>query len=232
MSPLQPKYLPFIATKASNPKDLDQALKLGLQWLSAAETPGGDGVIFLPSKDQAETSSLGDVIGSSAAKELKGGGSIELGSRRVHLATNRTYVMERDGIGPVLALWADDDSMARLHMSPEISAICLVEWLEGDAAIWKCAMRPTDVVTKTRFACPVASLDPEVEVGLREVSSSINLTMGLGHPLDRASVEKLLQRLRANGKSWTADAIRIWAYANGWRPEGAKELANLAERCS
>lgn len=56
----------------------------------------------------------------------------------------------------------------------------------------------------------------------------VNLTTGLSYPMVRPKAIWAFKMLRDAGYTWEPDEIRSWGLADGWRPSGAKDPAEVA----
>jgi hypothetical protein len=63
---------------------------------------------------------------------------------------------------------------------------------------------------------------------LRELTDSVNLSSGLGHPNDRSSAIEVLAILRDAGLSFTPEGVRAWLVAQGhWQPAHANDVESV-----
>ena len=65
---------------------------------------------------------------------------------------------------------------------------------------------------------------------IETLSSIVNVTAGLAHPLDEARAKELFRALHADGTLLVFGEVEAVALANGWPARHAKSLAVLAER--
>lgn len=201
----------------------DDALRKALQWVVlTAKEERTDVVIVAHAKSNAEN--LSRVIGERATKELLAGKQVNADGVAIALVTARKGYSGVAGRA-VLALWADDDVLAKLDDSwPK--AICLVPWTNDDGATWKRTWSPVDIASGA--AAPTSTgISPLVRAALRSLTNGVNLGTGLGHPSDREAAIETLRILRNAGERLDPDAIRGWAARHGWQARGADELAEI-----
>ena len=201
----------------------DDALRKALQWLVlTAKDEKTEGVIVTYAKGNAEN--LGRVLGEAATKQLLAGRQVNADGVLVSLVTARKGYSAVAG-RVVLALWADDDVLAKLDDSwPK--AICLVPWTDDDGGTWKATWAPVDIASG-KAAPASAGLSPLTRAALRSLTSSVNLGTGLGHPSDRDAAIETFRILKNAGEQLDPDAIRAWAAKNGWQARGADEVAEI-----
>jgi hypothetical protein len=70
--------------------------------------------------------------------------------------------------------------------------------------------------------------DPIVRVALDVVSH--NKETGLLHPSDKSSAVNAFRLLRDKGHRYSPVEIKQWALENGWSPQHAGELADVARK--
>lgn len=64
---------------------------------------------------------------------------------------------------------------------------------------------------------------------IEALSSIVNVSTGLAHPLDEARAKELFKALHAHGEKLTHEAVEQLAIANDWPSRHAQSLAELAE---
>ena len=68
---------------------------------------------------------------------------------------------------------------------------------------------------------------------IEALSTVVNVSTGLAHPLDDARAKELFKALRIEGESLTYDAVQKLALENHWPERHADSLAELAQHiCS
>lgn len=203
----------------------DEAIANGILWLQQyAEQAGSAAAVVVPSLRQVESlaSKLG--VGEAVLKKQRRFrlGSVDVG---VMIKKDLTYASFE---GPMLGLWVDDQLLPKMEaMRP--AAICAIPWLHKDIEKWKAARAPHDLRTGHQASEPRIS-NRVVEAALSNLTSSVNLSTGLGHPSDKDHAVGIFRALVAARETFDTDEIRAWAAANGWDADDADELADLAGR--
>jgi hypothetical protein len=77
---------------------------------------------------------------------------------------------------------------------------------------------------------PPDTLSEPVEEALKQLTSTINLGTGLGHPLDKKHAERTIDKLRSEGHSFDPAEIRRWAQRNNWSSGAAADLEAIARK--
>ena len=130
--------------------------------------------------------------------------------------------------GPVFVPWAHDPLIDKVEeMHPP--AICAQPWALNDLSVWRRSWALADPRTGAQVTTPV-KLSDVVTAALEDLTHSVNLGTGLGHPSDKASAVDLLKALHHGGEILDRDAVRAWAAGHGWEPRHAQRLGELAEK--
>jgi hypothetical protein len=210
--------------------DATNAVVLGIQWLLARDD--GELLVLVPQKSQFHHRTiLHEVIGEDVARGLgRGRGLIGNPPRAVYASTLRGFPPADWPGGSVLALWADPKMLGKLDQSRRVTAVCAVPWSRADeVAMWASARGAVDLSRpNARQPEPPTIHDPVVEVAMRGLTTSVNLSSVLLDPRDRAYAIGTFRVLQAGGHGWDPDEIKTWALANGWEMEGAERLREYA----
>ena len=108
--------------------------------------------------------------------------------------------------------------------------LIFLPWLEEESNNWIDRWNP--IILGEESKSPISLLGPVVEKELADLTSLINLSTGLGHPLDKKHAEDTFKKLRASGETIDPNDIKNWAIRNGWVPKHADRLAKLASKYS
>ncbi|KPD24027.1 DUF1889 family protein [Idiomarina zobellii] len=73
-------------------------------------------------------------------------------------------------------------------------------------------------------------MTPVVEEALKSLTTRVNLSTGLAHPLDSDSAKEMFKILSEHGESLNGNEITTWAAQNGWSNRHASELGDLGEK--
>ena len=199
----------------------DDAVRLGLAWFAQAAAAAGGGTLHVPGLRNLE--SLSHII-SNIDKIIKDK-VFTLNGVRVNVATPRTGTVT----GAVLALWTDDKILQEIEDRAMPSAICAIPWLRKHIVDWVAAFSPKELRTGSRGE-EAKIANPVVEEALKGLTSSVNLSTGLGHPSDHDAAVWTFRALKDAGETFVPDEVRAWAAAHNWRLKDAAELAEIAQK--
>lgn len=206
----------------------DDALRDGLKWLlHYADEHGHDrAAVFVPTLRQAE--SLGRVLGREAAKRLKRDREVAIDHLTLELLI-ASNLGARCSDAPLLAVWVDDKQLDKLDgLAPP--AICVVPWLKDDIEGWKDSWNPGDARTGESGDRRSTVTNTVVVAALESLTGRVNLSTGLSHPYDKAAAVSLFQFLLGAGEQFEPGQVRAWAVRNGWHPDDARELGDVAQK--
>ena len=71
-------------------------------------------------------------------------------------------------------------------------------------------------------------MSPLLVEALKTITRGTNLETGLAHGSDMEKAKEMFALLKRRGETLHAREIAAWAAANGWRPDDARELGDLA----
>ena len=184
--------------------------------------------LVVPSKGNLSSIVVGKFLGEPASKRLMAGETVTLGGN-VHIRCECPKTLKkRSEPDVVLAFYISSDDLNVIDSLHGTHAAIFVPWLDADGVAWQRTWNaevPGQPVVETAPA-----LDPTVEAGLRSLTNHVNLSTGLSHPSDMRDAKKLFTDLRASRTTYDPAEIRVWAVRNGWRPDDADELMQLATR--
>lgn len=133
--------------------------------------------------------------------------------------------------GPVLAPWANEKVLEAVDQwSARITSVCVLKWLEDDAASWLAARGAQDATSPGGSPVSATISDPVVEAAMREITEVINLGNDLLQGNDRTDTIRRLQYLAGHGHALVPSELEAWALANGWSMAGATRLREVATR--
>jgi hypothetical protein len=206
----------------------DDAVRDGFAWLLRSAVEGGSSraAVFVSGLRQLE--SLGRAIGTDAADGLHKDREVRLDGVVIEALTARKLPSSFEE-GPILAVWVDDEQLDKLD-GLRAPGLCAIPWAHGDIDGWRAAWDPIDVRTGQNVGLEEAIENPVVVRAMESLTTSVNLSTGLGHPSDKESAIGMFRILTAEGEPFEPDQIRAWAVRHGWQPRHARDLAVLAEK--
>jgi hypothetical protein len=199
----------------------DDAVRRGLVWLMQEAKDVGGGTLHVPGLDSL--GSLSHIISNIDA--IAKSKSFNLNGVRIGIATLRTG----DVRGAVLALWTDDRTLEGIEDRSMPPTICAIPWNGKDIDKWVAAFGPTELRTGATPDTTTVS-NPVVVEAMKSLTSSVNLSTGLGHPSDHDAAVWTFRALKEAGEALLPEEVRAWAAAHNWRLKDATELAEIAQK--
>jgi len=193
------------------------------------KTGASDVILLTHTKNQLNHTSLAGFLGDNTLRELSKG-PVGLGDDiRLRSETMRT-IGASVGNSVVLVYYAATDILDLVDGLRSIAGVVAVPDHPKDGDDW--AERWGAIIPGQQNTSAGAPLidDPIVERALESLSSSINLSTGLGHPRDKEQANEVLRILRAHGHADPTARIKSWAIRRGWRPKDAAKLEELSRK--
>jgi hypothetical protein len=119
--------------------------------------------------------------------------------------------------------------MNKLDDSLGAQAIVYLPWNDPEGREWQATWNP-ETIGPSATKVSAAGLSTPVEEALGQLTRSINLGTGLGHPSDKKHAERVIDKLRADGHSFDPAEVRRWAQRNGWSSNAAADLESIARK--
>jgi len=168
-------------------------------------------------------------LGDAVSKALSKGQTIPLpGGGHIRHETMRSY-RSTSFRGIVLALHPEKKMLNAVDAARLAQAVIVVPWLRDDVAEWVSTWQPAIPGQPTPTAPPHVQ-NSVVSVALEHLTGSINLSTGLGHPLDHASAVHLFRLLKKHGEDFDPAEVRAWAVTHSWHPNAADDLEDVAAK--
>ena len=199
----------------------DDAVRRGLVWLVQEAKEAGEGTLHVPGL--ANLRSLSHIISNIDA--IAKNKVFTLNGVRIGIATLRTGEVK----GAVLALWTDDKALEGIEDRWMPPAICAIPWNGKDIDRWVASFGPTEIRTGAASE-PTTVSNPVVVEALKSLTSSVNLSTGLGHPSDHDAAVWTFRALKDAGETFSPEEVRAWAAAHNWRLKDAAELSDIAQK--
>lgn len=129
----------------------------------------------------------------------------------------------------VVAFWPTARDLDKLDGLAGVEALAVVPWLEDEIETWRRARAAIDLLGDAPVAEPPVIADPVVKAAMRSLTSRVNLSSGLSHPMDRSAAIQAFKILVRNGHRYDPQEVQTWAMANGWAADDARRLSDYAE---
>jgi hypothetical protein len=185
--------------------------------------------LVVPRKGGWEHTIVAEALGQAIAKALQKGQRVKVTDDvTMTLESSQTFRASVDQ-GLLVGAHISIKDMNKLDDAWGAQAIMYLPWTDKEGQEWHATWHPETVGPKTQNAPPSSLLKP-VEEALRELTESINLGTGLGHPSDKKHAERAFDRLRSEGHSFDPAEVRRWAQRNGWSSNAAADLEAVARR--
>jgi hypothetical protein len=186
--------------------------------------------LVMPNKKEFQQSIVAEFLGAAASKSLAKGKSVVLGKNgpSVKLESPETF-SRHTSHGVVIGGHISGGEQRRLESTLDAKAIFYLPWTRDEAVEYLTTWRPV-VIGPVKLAPADDTLPLEVETALDRLTNRVNLSTGLGHPLDKAAAKQMVQTLKADGYSLDPDAIGRWALRHGWDSAAAAKLESLVRK--
>lgn len=186
--------------------------------------------LIVPKKGGWEHSVVAEVLGPSFVKALSKGHPVNV-TPGVTMALESTQTFRssaRDGL--LVGAHVSATDMNRLDNSWSAQAIMYLPWNESEEQEWRATWQPETIGPQNTPAPANTSLSAPVEEALKRLTDDINLSTGLGHPLDKKKAEQTFDRLRSKGHAFDPAEVRRWAQRHHWSSSAAADLEKVAQK--
>lgn len=211
------------------PRDMpeEEQVRAGFTTLQRELMDGQRAVLYLPSKQQVEWGFIPQAIGDGPAKALKKGQSVTIGRGSITLETEQTARWIPQDARVVLGVYPSKVMLDRIDAAGHVELVVIADPTEAEWTRWHDTWQP--IVPGRAAVATAAALSPFLEEAMRSLTGRINLSTGLTHPRDRAAAIHLFRFLDQSGEAFDAAELRAWAARNGWTPDGANQLREVAQ---
>lgn len=205
------------------------ALKKALEIGKKAQPPASEYILMTHTKPQLSQTALSSHIGVDNAKALLANKVINIteGCDLRHATLHTLPNSAQQAM--VIAYFAEEKMMEKIDSLAGLIGIVVVPESSNTVDTW--SKRWTHAVHGEPPTAPVKLIsDRVVEKALQGLSGTVNLSIGVMHPLDKDQANETLRILRNKGHALEPDKIKSCAIQNGWKPTAADELAKLAAK--
>ncbi len=216
----------YINSQGPNP----QVIEEGLRWLDSicASTQKCDGLLAFLGKSQSERV-MSQVIGEHLAKALAKNQKVKLPNSPVELSlmTERERLYTWDS--PVLVVYPSKKLLDKVDSLFGVTHVLVIPWTLEEIQYWIDTWGAYELGTQPTKSKRRLVSNPVVEEALRSLTVGVNVSTGIGHPLDKASTIDLFRRLKAASEHFDPEEVRAWLVAEGnWKPKYADDVAEVA----
>lgn len=185
-------------------------------------------ILLLPTQRHIQSQTMETAVGQHIARALVKRKLVSLpGGWNLTLKTARTF---RDSwtSDVILAVYPTKQMLDQIDTATNAAALIVVPWTMEEVTQWRRAWNPH--VLGEPLTIPeqlIGSL--LVEEALKMLTGRVNLRTGLSHPSDKDAAVQVFRILFENQEPYDPDSVRAWALRNGWDPEGANQLREVAQ---
>lgn len=131
--------------------------------------------------------------------------------------------------GPVLALYPSSKLLDKIDGIPGVTSVLVVPWLEIEVDPWIKTWLALPLGSTQDVKAPSYDMDPVLISALRSLTERVNLSTGIGHPLDHSAAIWMFRILRKGGVKFDPGAVKGWLMSEGkWTPQGANAVQKVA----
>ncbi|WP_107867204.1 hypothetical protein [Neisseria subflava] len=210
----------------------DEVLVKALRYAIEVSSKSNDKNIHLvlPQKSNFESTNLGKIIdqifGAGSAKKLCKGETI--GNLDFILPSKVSF---NNSSGTILAIYCTPDDMNKIESNSSANSIIFVSWLLEEADIWESTWYNNGLnIVHGEPSQQIEILPEEITSALKRLTSIVNLSTGLTHPLDKKHAQRIFHELQEKGCKADEQAVANWAIANGWNARHLDDLKKLTKR--
>ncbi len=208
------------------------AVNLGLAWLLelARKENKKSALLGVPVMDNLY-GTIEEVLGERAVKTLKQGTSHYLDSLvSVSLLTERKDVSNHQG--PVLAVYPTKKLLDKIDNMRGVTDVLVIPWSFQEIQYWIENWQASELGVSGNAPIEQSFSDPVVEEALKDLTSRVNLSTGITHPMDKAATADLFRKLKAAKIAYEPTEIRAWLVRHGWKNDDADAVKVIAEKIS
>jgi hypothetical protein len=228
MSTVRNRGSRYIRTEGPKP----DAVRRGLGWLLelGSKENKKSALVAVPVLDNL-SGVIEEVLGERAIKALKQGSSINLGSVvTVSLLTEHKDVFNHQG--PVLAVYPNKKLLDKIDNMRGVTDVLVIPWSFQEIVYWIETWQATELGSSGTSLVNPSFSDPVVEEALKSLTSRVNLSTGISHPMDKAAAVDLFRKLKAAKITYDPSEVRGWLVRHGWESDDADAVKDISEKVS
>jgi hypothetical protein len=185
--------------------------------------------LVVPQKGGWDVSDVAKSLGPIVAKALLKGQPVTI-TKGATMTLQSVQTFRRNASnGLLVGAHISVKDMSKLDDSWDAQAIVYLPWNDAEGQEWQATWKP-ETIGPSIQKLPASSLSALVEEALSQLTQSINLGTGLGHPSDKKHAERVIDKLGADGHSFDPAEVRRWAQRNGWSSKAAADLESIARK--
>ena len=185
-------------------------------------------VLFLPQKGTFNEC-LERTLGEDLSRRLIRDKVVNFGDgSKLSLETRRTFRRWKGSIDIIVGIYVTEEMFDQIDSVRQARGVIVVPWDTEDVREWRRAWNP-ETVGEGKLEADVLIENPKVERNLIKLTKTVNLSSPLSHRSDRSMAIELLRELYEHREVFEAKTLKAWALRNGWSPEGANALRDIAQ---
>ena len=207
----------------------DAAITKGFQWLlSEAKKSNNLGIVAVSTKANLENISNWSGL-RTVLDQLRQTGQAKVGDVTLNLVTLKGTIYSSDA--PILAIYGGQELLDKVDGISGTSSVLYIPWGDESLANWVDTWRATELgQPQTSAAEQVEPTSGVVYFALESLTSSVNLSSGIGHPNDYERAVRTLETLFHKQPAVEPELIRQQLVRLGWNPKDAGKVKELAEK--
>lgn len=184
--------------------------------------------LIVPAKSAFSGNVVSEVLGDGATKELLKGNMVAVKEGISLKLESPDTLRNSTAVRIALAAYLGTRDIRIADGLSNLQSIIFLPWISEEGEGWQ--QNWNAKVVGEQLPENELNLHPELEQKLKNLTGHINRSTGLGHPLDLKAAKEMFSFLVANSIPFEPSKIRSWALRNGWRPDFAEDLYELAAR--
>ena len=110
-----------------------------------------------------------------------------------------------------------------------VTHVLVIPWIRQDITFWINTWSANELGSTISKSPKQPKLSPVVIEALKSLTSTVNLSTGIGHPSDKAATIDLFKHLKSAGEVFDPEEVRSWLVSQGnWYPEHADKVMEIA----
>ena len=132
--------------------------------------------------------------------------------------------------GPALLLYPNTRLLEKIDDRYAITDVLVIPWIMEDIEEWIQIWNAQELGKEDNRRSESEFSDLVVEAALKSLTNRVNLSTGLGHPLDRDAAIWLFRKLKQANIKYSPIEIKGWLVRHGWRSEYANDVKEVAAK--
>ena len=209
------------------------AFRKTLAWTISQSTKSQESVTLVLNVKSNLAGVVGDVLGEEVRKTLEKGNSVRLPNNggTLSVVTRKTMVRHRM-TGIALVAYPSPDTLDVVDDTMGFTDVVVIPWLREEVVPWISTWK-ADEIFGNPMKIKVENIDPALKDALNRIHTTVNVSTGISHPLDKKHAIRILKGLSLTGAKLSPDATRSYLIGEkGWRPEDADDVVEIVKKLS